>query len=397
MHRGDLTSAVQRRLQRLPPPFAAHYGVVPLSPPEDAVVLPPEILQQHWKAVEAMARLDALAGELADPYLISRILTRREAVSSSAIEGTNSTLDELLAVEETNDSGATEAAIQVRDYATALDQLLPRAAAEEHKIFSEDLIANLHRDVMRGNTTYPDKPGAMRDVVVWIGGGRDIAYSIYNPTPPDAIAPALQDSVAYLRAEGMQAMTQSLIARMAIGHAHFEAVHPFRDGNGRVGRLLLPLMMAAEGHTPIYLSPYIEANKAGYYAALKLAQQRLQWPDIIGFIARAIIGTEREVMATRAALKSLAQMWRVRRKFRSGSAAARALDILPHYPVLTVSRLAHRLGVSDTAAATAMQQLTSAGIVTQRPGRSYNRLYTAIEALSVINRPFGAEPILPEH
>jgi Fic family protein len=396
MHRGDLTPAVQKRLQRLPPPFAAHYGVVPLPPPEDAVVLPPEILQQHRHAVEAMARLDALARALSDPYLISRILPRREAVSSSAIEGTNSTLDELLAVEETSDGGATEAAIQVRDYATALDTLLPRAVSEGHRIFSPDLIANLHRDVMRGNTSYPDTPGAVRDVVVWIGGGRDIAYSIYNPTPPAAIARALDESVAYLRADGMQAMTQSLIARMAIGHAHFEAVHPFRDGNGRVGRLLLPLMMAAEGHTPLYLSPYIEANKPGYYAALKAAQQRQQWADAIGFIARAITGTEQEVMATRAALQALARIWRARRKFRGGSAAAHALDILPHYPVLTVARLAHRLGVSDTAAATAMQQLEGAGIVARRAGRRYNRLYTATEALSVINRPFGEAPILPE-
>src|ERR1700674_4397385 len=121
---------------------------------------------------------------------------------------------------------------------------------------------------------------------------------------------------------------------MAVAHAHFEAVHPFRDGNGRVGRLLLPLMMAAEGHIPLYLSPYIEANKVAYYASLKAAQQRLDWHEAIGFLADAIVGTTHELLATRDALAALRDRWRERRKFRRGSAALEALDVLPHYPVL---------------------------------------------------------------
>jgi Fic family protein len=254
MRRDDLVPAVRKQLRRLPAPFDSHYGVVPLPPPEDSIVLPPDILRQHADAVAAMTRIDTLAAELKDPYLISRILTRREAVSSSAIEGTNTTLDELLAVEETADA-ASEAAIQVRDYATALDGLLPIAEVERPAFFTMDIVSELHRSVMRSDTTYRDVPGAIRSTVVWIGGGRDIAYSIYNPTPPDEISASLAETLTYLRGEGMQAMTQSLIARMAIGHAHFEAVHPFRDGNGRVGRLLLPLMMAAESRTPLYLAP----------------------------------------------------------------------------------------------------------------------------------------------
>lgn len=395
MRRDELAPAVGKQLQRLPTPFEAHYGVRPLPPPEESIVLPPDILQQHARAFEAMARVDTLAAELKDRYLISRILTRREAVSSSAIEGTNSTLDELLAVEETADIAASEAAVQVRDYATALDELLPRAEAEHHMLFTTDLIADLHRAVIRGDTAYKDTPGIVRSTVVWIGGGRDIAYSIYNPTPPDAIPAALEESIAYLRCNGMQAMTQSLIARMAIGHAHFEAVHPFRDGNGRVGRLLLPLMMAADSRTPLYLSPYIEAHKPAYYAALKAAQQRLDWAETVGFMARAVIGTVDEVLATRSALQALAGLWQARRKFRAGSAALRAIDLLPHFPVLTVPRLAALLEVSFNAAGRAVEQLVDAGVLVPSADRRYNRLFVAHEALSVINRPFGEEPILP--
>jgi Fic family protein len=209
----------------------------------------------------ALARIDTLAAEIKDPYLISRILPRREAISSSSIEGTNSTLDELLSVEESGDGGADDAAIQVRDYALALDDFIPRARAEKNKMFTVALVQDLHRAVMSGDTSYKDKPGQLRDVVVWIGGGGNIAYSTYNPTPPADIAACLEQTMDYMRNEGMQQVNQSLVVRLAIAHSHFEAVHPFRDGNGRVGRLLLPLMMAAEGHTPLYLSPYIEQHK----------------------------------------------------------------------------------------------------------------------------------------
>src|ERR1700730_17999886 len=118
--RDDLSHAVRERLKRLPPPFDSHYGVVPLPPPETGISLA-SVQRKHSSANAALARVQTLAAELKDPYLISRILPRREAVSSSAIEGTNSTLDELLSGEESEDSQHGEAAVQVRDYALALD------------------------------------------------------------------------------------------------------------------------------------------------------------------------------------------------------------------------------------------------------------------------------------
>ena len=259
MKRDDLSHAVRECLKRLPAPYQAHYGVAPLPPPEDSVAVGP-VQQRHSAAIAAMGKVEALAASLSDPYLISRILPRREAVSSSAIEGTNSTLDELLSVEETEDADAGEAAVQVRDYARTLETLLPGAREQGRAVFTVDLVSDLHRSVMAGDPHYKDVPGALRQVVVWIGA-RDIAYSTYNPAPPEDVPGCLAASMAYMRGEGMQVMQQSLITRMAVAHAHFEAVHPFRDGNGRVGRLLLPLMMAAEGNMPLYLSPYIEARE----------------------------------------------------------------------------------------------------------------------------------------
>ena len=393
MRRHDLCHAIRQRLERLPEPYAAHYGVVPPPPPEDAVPLG-QGLASHQRATEALARINMLAGQMGDPYLVSRLLSRREAVSSSSIEGTHSTLDELLTLEEADDE-QRNAVRQVRDYAFILDQLVPRAMAQGPTIFTAHLFAELHRAVMKREQDYGDLPGVPRSCVVWIGGNRaDIAYSTYNPTPPGRITACLDDSIAYLRAEGMQAMTQSLIARMAIAHAHFEAVHPYRDGNGRVGRLLLPLMMAADGKVPVYLSPYIEAHKPAYYGALQAAQQRLNWAAMVAFVADAITGTVDELMATRAALVRLGGMWRAQRRYREKSAALRALALLPDYPVLTARRLGERLGVSAPAVNTAIAQLVEAGVLVERTGYRRNRVFVAQDVLRVLNRPFGAEPIV---
>jgi Fic family protein len=394
MKRDELAHAVRGRLKRLPPPFEAHYGVVPLPPPEESVPL--QVVGTRLSAADAaLAKIDTIAASLKDPFLISRILPRREAISSSSIEGTNSTLDELLSIEETGTAEAKDAAVQVRDYALALDEVIPRARAEKHAIFTVDLVKRLHRKVMAGDSDYKDVPGELRTRVVWIGGPH-IAYSTYNPAPPEDIAASLEETMSYMRCEGMQAQNQSLVVRMAIAHSHFEAVHPFRDGNGRVGRLLLPLMMAAEGHTPVYLSPYIETHKNAYYASLKAAQQKLNWQEAAGFLADAIVGSADELLTTRSALSELSEIWRKRRKFREGSAALMSLDQLAHYPVLTIKRLSDLLNVSFTAASQAVDQLIEAGILVERTGYERNRVFGAPEALTIINRPFGEAPILPD-
>jgi Fic family protein len=248
---------------------------------------------------------------------------------------------------------------------------------------------------MKADPDYVDVPGEYRQSVVWIGGAWNIAYSTFNPPPSDHIVRCIEDTLAYMRCDDNQDMRMGLLARMAIAHAHFEAVHPYRDGNGRTGRLLLPLMMAAEGHAPLYMSAYIEANRTTYYDALKAAQQRLEWSEIIGFMADAVVASVEEVVATAEALTELWSTWRRRRNFRGGSASNRALDILREYPVLTIGRLAGLLEVSFSAASNAVKQLVDAGILTERTGYQQNRMFVATEVLDIINRPFGAKPISP--
>jgi len=394
--RSDLTPEVQNLLKRLPEPFANHYGVRPSPPPPYAPSIM-EVTVRHAAAMAALVRLETIVSEMSDPWLVSRVLLRREAVSSSAIEGTNSTLDELLAVEE-DDSGDNndrrQAAIQVRSYAIGLEAFLPQAKERGRDIFTLDLLRALHHAVMEDDIDYQDIPGDWRSRVVWIGGAGNIAYSTYNPAPPEDVEPCLQENVDFMRGDGYETIQSSILTRMAIAHAHFEAIHPFRDGNGRVGRLLLPMMMAAEGHVPIYLSPYIEANKSAYYAALKAAQQKHDWPEMTGFLADAVVGTVDELLATRRTLSKLGESWRKRRQFRSGSASLNALPLLLDYPVITIGRLASKLSVTFPQASAAVKQLCDAGILKERTGYRRNRMFAATEVLELVNRPFGVEPVV---
>lgn len=393
--RDHLAHAVRERLVRLPPPHDSHYGVVPARPPETGIALT-EVLPRLSRASQAIGRVQALAEDMEDHFQISRILKRQEAISSSAIEGTNSTLDELLAVEDAEDEDARSQVRQVRDYAVLLDRLVPEAQARGPAIFTLDMIQRLHAEAMRSDSDYRDVPGELRRTVAWIGGGGHIAYSTWNPPPPDRVRDCLLDTVDYLRNEGLPAVHQNLVTRMAVAHAHFEAVHPFRDGNGRVGRLLLPIMMAADGTVPLYLSPYIDAHRDEYYAALKGAQQRLEWTGIVGFLADAVVGTVEELMVTRRALERLRGEWVGRRKFRKNAASTRALDVLADHPVLTVKRLGRLLDVSFAQASQAVDQLVAADILRERTGYQRNRIFVAGEVLTIVNRPFGAEPALPE-
>jgi Fic family protein len=390
MNRNSLSQAVREQLERYPEPYQHHYGIVPAAPPETGTVLG-AVAYRHTAAIAAIAKIDHFVRSLDDPYHIGRILVRQEAVSSSSIEGTNSTLDELLGLEEQVEEVRAEA-LQVRDYAALLERVVPMARKRGSAVFDRKLVEEIHRQVMTHDPDYRDVPGQLRSGVVWIGGIRNIAQSTYNPAPPDHVARCLDESLSYLRDEGMQAMAQSVVERMAIAHAHFEAVHPFRDGNGRVGRLLMPLVMAANGHVPLYLSPYIEAHNGAYVEALEASQQRLEWAEIIGFMSDAIVGTVAELHVTRRALAGLGDSWKARRRFRAGAASTRALDILPSYPMITTNRLADMLGVSFPSANAAIEQLLKADILRERTGQRRNRVFLAHEALHIINRPFGSNP-----
>lgn len=386
MNRSNLSESIRQTLHRFSEPYDAHYGVIPAAPSEDSIPLE-SVSVAVGEAHAALKEIAVIASTLPDSYLLTRIPVRKEALSSSSIEGTNSTLDELLLVEEEN-TAKNDATHQVRDYAVALETVVPRARELGPSIFSLDLIRDLHIATMKSDADYRDPKGRFRNRVVWIGGG-DISQSTYNPPAPQFVHGCMEDHIRYLHGDGMQRMNQDFITRMAVAHAHFEGVHPFRDGNGRVGRLMLPLMMAAEGHEPVYLSSFIEENKQRYYEGLKAAQQRMDYSPLVVFIANAVKESVHELKRLRTDLAELRNDWLQRQKFREGSAAIRALDVLHEYPVLTVGRLATLLDVSFPAASNAVAKLLEIGILAEKTGYTRNRVFTAPEAVALLNRQFG--------
>jgi Fic family protein len=395
MRRDDLTEAVRKTLERYPAPYDAHFGVVPSPPPLGPVKFKTSD-SSHAPGMKALMAAEKIASAFPHHFALTRILVRQEAINSSSIEGTHSTLDAVLEAEEAQDDTEVDAAtVQVRDYAVALEHAMLVVHKKGREAFTIDLIEGLHKAVMARNPDYKDTPGDPRRGVVWIGG-RSIEHSQFNPPPPTRVGRCLDDHIRYLRDEGMQQLQQSIILRLAVAHAHFEAIHPFRDGNGRVGRLMIPLIMAADSHAPLYLAPYIALNKARYIDGLKAAQQRLDYAPLVNFIAEAIIATVREAELSGEALRQLSIIWSKRGKFRHGSAAQRSLDLLIGFPVVTARRLSTELKITYAAANRGIAQLVKLGILTEHTGKARNRIFVARDVRRIYNRPFSDKPLLPD-
>jgi Fic family protein len=394
VNRQHLINGVRERLKRYPAPYDSHYGVVPLAPPENSVPLG-SAQSAHRTAIEAIGRADALARAYPHHFLLSRVLVRQEAVTSSAIEGTYSTLDQLLEDEATFDPLDPDGEVrrtatkQVKNYAEALEGALASVERNRYDALSVGLIRDLQRQVVKDDPDYKHTPGDVRGPahVVWIGGSGHIARSIYNPCPPGEVHACLTEHIAYLRCDGLQAVHQSMITRMALAHAHFEAIHPFPDGNGRVGRLLLPLMLAADGHAPLYITPHLAADRAAYMDGLKAAQQRLDYAPLIQVLSAAITAAVDRAETAHESLLALSSDWITRAKWRKNSAARRTLDMLSSFPVMTAKRLSASLSVTLKSANDGIKQLENAGIVRERTGFKRNRVFVAHEVLDIFNAP----------
>jgi Fic family protein len=383
------------------PGYENIWFVVPPAPPTD---LPPDmpvgvigkavsLLQgrPHWSAASP---LDKLA-----TYLFAR----REAVSSSRMEGTWSTIDNILTPGELYEGDAGKSDHKsVRGYAAALDYGYGEIEQGGISALTIELVCTLHELVMSKDPEFYGIPGRVRapglagDVVLIGGGGRK-EDSVYNPTPPDQTARCLGDVIAWLTDKAAielsdAGMGMSLPIRMAIGHSHFEAVHPFSNGNGRVGRILWPLQMMASGHLPLYLSGYVEQNRHEYGQALQEAQKQLSYGRIVNFVCEAVIVSSAEEKLSQSLIGDFPNLWRARGKFRKGSAAYNAVNVLTRMPIITANLLAKELTVSFQAASGALNALQRNAIVRERTGQGRNRIFAAEEVIAVLSRPFGEDP-----
>lgn len=339
---------------------------------------------------EALGRLQGAVSALPSADLVTRTLARREAVDSSRIEGTASGLDDLYEYECTQDGQGLPPDVHVtHNYVVALEHGL-RAIRQGggRQALTIALVKDLHRLLM-ANTAYPDRPGEYRDRQNWIGPSR-IEDASFVPPPASEVERCmaeLQDSMLDYRPREEEHGEISIVVQLAIAHAQFETIHPFRDGNGRVGRLLLPLMLAGEGYPPLYLSGYLHRHKSDYYRALKSVQLRGEWGEWLDFLSVAIEAAADESVVMARDLMALRDRWRVALDDLRADATARRLpDLLLGRPTTTANDVCAQLQVSFPAANTALQQLVDRQIL-QEPAGKRNRIFVAHELLDRLKRP----------
>ena len=373
-------------------PAAGYPNACALVAPPTPHTLPFD-LRSEAASADAHAALGRLQGALRhipNADMVTRTLARREAVMSSQIEGTKSDLLQLLTYEATHATGGMPADVRVtQHYVVALQRGLDRIRAEGRGALNLALIHELHALLMQDEVTrFP--VGAYRQDQVWIGSTLRIEDATFVPAPPAQVQECMEEMersiLQYAPREDQQAAL-SILAQLVIAHAQFETIHPYHDGNGRAGRLLMPLMLAAEGYPPLYLSGTLLRAKREYYEALASVQLRGEWGAWRELLARAVVESSDESISIAEDLLAVSQRWEQDlTKYRAGSATRRLPRFLIGHPVLSVQQAATGLNISVPAANAALNNLLAAGIVSLVNERRWGRLFQASAVLNRLDR-----------
>ncbi|WP_313460459.1 Fic/DOC family N-terminal domain-containing protein [Stenotrophomonas sp.] len=343
------------------------------------------------EANAALARLDEAMQQWPAPDLVTRTLARREAVQSSQIEGTRTDLDQLLVYEATLGlDGLPPDVVVTERYVQALQLGLDAVREHGRSAITLDLVNQLHALLMQDMADEFPK-GAYRQEQAVIGPlGSRPEDARFVPSPPGRIDEAMreleQSMFQYTAAEDEQ-FELNVLAQIAIAHAQFETIHPYKDGNGRTGRLLMPLILAAEGHPPLYLSGALLRSKDMYYDALNQVQIKGNWVPWMNMVSRSVIEATHDAISIAADMQQLQAGWAETVKgYRSDSVARRLPALLIGHPVVTASQVAALLDVSERSALTGIYALEKEGILEQGNERNWGRTYHAKAVLQRLNQ-----------
>jgi len=375
MNPADFRAPSAGTIVQAPGGYAA-FVPAPLPP---VLVYEPDLVLGLSRADAALSELSGLGRQLPNPHLLIAPYLRREAVLSSRIEGTRASLSDLL-LDEVEEGQPADADVQeVRNYVEALEYGLARL---DELPLSLRLVRELHERLMRGVRGEHATPGELRRSQNWIGpAGSTPAIAPYVPPPPDRLMECLSNWELFLHnREHFPDLIQC-----ALMHEQFEAIHPFLDGNGRVGRLLITLFLGERGRLAqplLYLSAFFEAHRQEYYNALQRVRTEADWPGWLRFFLTGVEVTAREALGQAERLISLHAALRGRLRRRPNAAAL--LDELFVNPYLTVSRAARLLNVSYPTARSAVVHLQKEGLLEEVTGRAWGRVYLARPILDAI-------------
>lgn len=388
MKKTDLSAAYQKRLVALDE-YPGAYALVP--PPTPRHIPLPGIQNEVALAHESLGTLQALSSKLPNPNLLTRTLDRREAVRSSQIEGTHSGVNDVLMYEATgDDDGLPPDVVVTLNYVRALEYGLSLIRKQGKTALDSTLIKGLHAHLMDGVTDFSGAPGEFRQKQNWIGSFK-IYQARFVPPPHTYLQQCMDDLVQFLQYAPREEdqVEIPIVIRMAIAHAQFETIHPFSDGNGRVGRLLLPLMLAAEGYPPVYIAGFLKDNQREYYDSLAQVQLQGKWTEWVRFFATGIQEACRESTRTAEALESLLSGWKdlvSSLRLRSDSAVHRLPDVLIGTPVVTAKHLKDVLDISFPAANNALILMEQHGVLVQPKQQQRNRVFVAKEVVEILDQ-----------
>lgn len=344
-------------------------------PPAPSLNMTPDLLNRLSRADRALARLDGAASTLPNPDLFVGMYVRHEAVLSSQIEGTQSTLEDLLEYESEGriDDRPRDVA-EVVNYVGAMNYGLERL---KELPLCLRLIREIHERLMEGVRGQHRTPGEFRTHQNWVGPlGSNLAQAEYIPPPPHEMKGALHDLEKFIRNKD----AFPPLIHCALAHAQFETIHPFNDGNGRVGRLLITFLLCEQEvleRPLLYLSYYLKAHRSEYYDRLMAVRLDGDWEGWLGFFLEGVY----EI--SRSATETARNIFELRRRHRelighemSGSAnGLRLLDHLFEVPLLSVRHAEEMLGCSYPTAANLISEFERLGLLREITGQQRNRRY----------------------
>lgn len=353
--------------------------------------LPPR-LDFSPRLMRSLSDADRLIGKLAgegrslqNPHLLMRPFIKREAVLSSRIEGTQATLGELLAA----DAGAAvdrspDDLNEVGNYVVALEYGMERLSTLP---LSLRLVTELHQKLMQGVRGEHATPGEFRKSQNWIGiPGCTLKNASYVPPPVDHMMECLGDWETFLHDNSLPPLVQA-----ALMHSQFEAIHPFLDGNGRVGRLLITLFLIERDilSTPLlYLSAFFDATRSDYYDRLKAVTEDAAWSEWIEYFLNGVARMSEDALSRAERINELFAEWAASVAGESGSGTATAvLNALKENPYCTVNKLSDQLGVAFTTAQRGVDKLVSLGVIKQIGEAKRNRVYCAWQVMDILDEP----------
>ncbi len=312
----------------------------------------------------ALGRLCEGVRVLGDPRRFIRPFMIREAVLSSRIEGTQTTLEQALVDQATGGHPPSLQRREVRNYDRALVQ--GAAALANGRPLSMSLLAALHTELLSGTRDESFPLGRVREEQVWlsdsVAGETDIRHAKFVPPPPDHVQPCLQDLDVFLRDEP----TDDPLVRAALAHYQFETIHPFSDGNGRVGRLLIPLQMLSDGLLDgpwLYVSPYFEQRRREYYDQLHRVSMGNGFEPWVAFFAKAVLVSATDMVERLHGLQRLREEFADRLRPLRTQKPLLLIPFLLGCPYITVQGAAGELRTTNPTARAAILHLVDAGVL----------------------------------